>query len=283
MGSRAPGNLSHLQRLANAAASRQGVAVGRYQRWVSVQIISAVLGRVRDDDGLPLFAMKGGAAMELRLGLTARASKDYDATFRAPLDEMLDRLDRALTHDWHGFQFQRTLPVPLADTPAVRMTIKLAYKGRPWGSMQLDVAPAEGSIGRELDYVTPRLLDDLHLESPEPIPCVSIRHQIAQKIHASTEVFAPGRDNDRFRDLIDIHLLRDLLGEDRLLELREACVELFDSRAKHDWPPQVTVWPSWPPGFSAMARALGFYTADVEVAAQDLRSFIAEIDRSRSE
>jgi hypothetical protein len=44
-----PGNLSHLQRLANAAAARQGVAVGRYQRWINVQIVSAVLDRARQE------------------------------------------------------------------------------------------------------------------------------------------------------------------------------------------------------------------------------------------
>ena len=51
---------------------------GRYQRWINTHIISAVLDRVRDEDGEPLFTLKGGAAMELRLGINARASKDHD-------------------------------------------------------------------------------------------------------------------------------------------------------------------------------------------------------------
>jgi hypothetical protein len=161
-----PGNLSHLQRLANAAAARQGLAVGRYQRWINVQIVSAVLDRARDENGDSLFALKGGAAMELRLGLTARASKDYDAAFRARAEEMLDALDSALATDWKGFQLQRTPPMAVGNTPSVRLTVKLAYKGRPWGSIQLDVAPAEGTIGRELEYVAARPLDDVRLETP---------------------------------------------------------------------------------------------------------------------
>ena len=87
-----PANRSHLQRLANAAADVAAIPVGRYQRWINVQILSAVLDRVRDEDGDPLFALKGGAAMELRLGLTARASKDYDAVFRERAESMLDAL-----------------------------------------------------------------------------------------------------------------------------------------------------------------------------------------------
>jgi hypothetical protein len=51
MGHEPPGNLSHLQRLANAAATRDGIAVGRYQRWINVQIVSAALSRVRDANG----------------------------------------------------------------------------------------------------------------------------------------------------------------------------------------------------------------------------------------
>lgn len=47
---------------------------------MNVQILSAVLDRVRDEDGDPLFALKGGGPMELRLGLTARASKASTAT-----------------------------------------------------------------------------------------------------------------------------------------------------------------------------------------------------------
>lgn len=278
MGHKPPGNLSHLQRLANAAAARDGIAVGRYQRWISVQIISAVLDRVRDPDGDVLFMLKGGAAMELRLGLTARASKDYDATFRARSEEMLDALDRALASDWNGFQLQRTPPIPLASTPSVRLTIKLAYKGRAWGSLQLDVSPSEGVAGREIDYVKARPLDAVRLEGPERIACVSIRHQIAQKIHACTEVLGDGRENERFRDLIDVQLLRDLQQDDDLRTIREACIEVFDLRGKHEWPPSVNVWPSWAAGFATMARDLGFHTHDVEVAAAALREFIAEID-----
>jgi hypothetical protein len=99
-----------------------------------------------------------------------------------------------------------------------------------------------------------------------------------KKIDACTEVYDDGRENDRFRDLIDLQLLRDLVDEGELTAVREACVEIFELRGKHTWPPRVTVYPSWATGFAAMATDLGFYTDDVEVAADALREFIAEID-----
>ncbi|HET8757133.1 MAG TPA: nucleotidyl transferase AbiEii/AbiGii toxin family protein [Solirubrobacteraceae bacterium] len=275
---RPPGNLSHLQRLANAAAADASMPVGRYQRWINTNVISAVLDRVRDEDGESLFTLKGGAAMELRLGITARASKDYDAAFRDRADAMLDSLDRALAEDWSGFQLRRTEPQIIHETHALRLDIKLAYRGRPWGTVQLEVAPAEGLAGQEIDRVLARPLDPVQIEGPERIACVSVRYQIAQKIHACTEIYADGRENDRFRDLIDLQLLRGLVDNGALAGVREACVEVFDLRDKHAWPPEVTVHSSWPAGFAAMAAEIRFYTEDVDVAAEALREFIAEID-----
>jgi Nucleotidyl transferase AbiEii toxin, Type IV TA system len=107
---------------------------------------------------------------------------------------------------------------------------------------------------------------------------VSVRYQIAQKIHACTEIYTDGRENDRFRDLIDLQLLRDLVEDGGLPAVGEACIEIFELRNKHSWPPRVTVHPSWPPGFAAMAADIGFYTEDVDIAADALRQFLSEID-----
>ena len=126
-----------------------------------------------------------------------------------------------------------------------------------------------------------RPLDPVQLDGPDHISCVSVRYQIAQKLHACTEVYTDGRENDRFRDLIDIQLLRDLLDDGAMPSLREACLEIFELRGKHAWPPSVTVWPSWRAGFAAMAREIGFQTEDVDVAAEDLRALISAIDSAR--
>ena len=55
-------------------------------------------------------------------------------------------------------------------------------------------------------------------------------------------------------------------------------MENFALRAKHPWPAQVAVYPSWRDGFAAMAAEMDFYTDDVEVAADALRLLIADID-----
>lgn len=276
-----PGNTAHLQRLAKDGAEQAGVPQGRYQRWLNTVLLSAVLSGSRDEVGDPLFALKGGAAMELRLGVTARASKDYDAAFRDRSETMLDRLDEALADGWMDFAFQRTEAVPIRHTSALRMDVKLSYKGRPWGTVQLEIAPAEGEVGQEIDRVPAQPLDPVQLAGPGYIACVSVRYQIAQKIHACTEVYEDGSPNDRFRDLVDLQLLRELIRDDELSAVRRGCVEIFDLRATHAWPPEVRVWPDWGDGFRAMAADVAFFTDDVEAAAEGLRELIAEIDAAR--
>lgn len=108
-------------------------------------------------------------------------------------------------------------------------------------------------------------------------PCV---WQIAQKLHACTETFAQG-ENDRFRDLIDLQLLAGLLEDDEWPDVRAACIEVFEGRAKHAWPPTLTVAPSWAEGYRELAEATAFSILDVEEAAEAVRQLINRIDRFR--
>jgi putative AbiEi antitoxin of type IV toxin-antitoxin system len=60
-----------------------------------------------------------------------------------------------------------------------------------------------------------------------------------------------GRANDRFRDLLDLLVLRDLI--DDLPALRRACETTFASRATHAWPPSLEVPPTWRAGYARLA------------------------------
>lgn len=176
-------------------------------------VIASILDEVRDEDNNPVFVLKGGAAMELRLGLMARATRDFDVSFRQLAADMLSRLDEAFEHPHRDFEVTRTQPTPVGDTSAQRLDLELAYRGRSWQTIQLEIAPAEGAAGQEIDRVPGVPLEHVGLQGIDHVPCVSIRYQIAQKLHACTEDPAPGASNDRSRDLIDLLLLRGLLRE----------------------------------------------------------------------
>jgi Nucleotidyl transferase AbiEii toxin, Type IV TA system len=242
-------------------------------------VIAAMLDTVRGADGEPLFLIKGGVAMELRLALHARATQDLDAAFRAAEEEMVERLDDALEARHADFTASRTAAQEIGETRAIRLGVKLAYRGRPWATVPLEISSAEGRSGAELERVPVRPLDRLGIEMPAEIPCVSLRYQIAQKLHACTQVFDDGPANSCFRDLIDLLLLRELLTADDLPSVRAACVETFELRATHPWPPAVATEAGWAPAYAQLAAAAGFHVTDVEDAAERVRAFIAEIDR----
>jgi hypothetical protein len=107
------------------------------------------------------------------------------------------------------------------------------------------------------------------------VQCLSTRFQVAQKIHAVTERFED-RDNERFRDLIDLLLLREIVED--LSSLRDACIVTFEARGKHGWPTQLSVPDSWAEPYRALAGEMQFPVADVDDAADAVRVFIAAID-----
>jgi hypothetical protein len=57
-----PGDVSHLQRLIGHHAADRGMPPARLQRWLNAMIVTAVLDRVRDEAGEPIFLLKGGEA-----------------------------------------------------------------------------------------------------------------------------------------------------------------------------------------------------------------------------
>lgn len=241
-------------------------------------IVTAVLDRIRDEHGDPIFLLKGGVAMELRLQLRARATSDYDAAFRTRTEEVIDHLDEALAQPWNSFNLTRDAPEIIKNTKAVQIRLRLSYKRRSWGSVYLQMAPVEGKMGREHDCVEAMSLDPLQVPLPEAANCVSLRYQVAQKLHACTEVFDEGRENDRFRDVMDILLVEDLLYDIGLAHVREACVDIFTVRNKHTWPPTVTVYDSWRIPFAKLARENRFTPEDIDEAAAALTKLIAAIE-----
>ncbi len=146
------------------------------------------------------------------------------------------------------------------------------------GSVQLEMAPVEGGMGLELDRVKAMSLDSLQVPLPETADCVSLRYQVAQKLHACTEVFDEGRENDRFRDVMDILLVEDLLYDVGLAHVREACVDIFTVRDKHIWPPTVTVYDSWRIPFAELARENSFTPESIDEAVAALTALIAAIE-----
>jgi len=226
------------------------------------------------------FLIKGGVSMELRLGLGARSTKDVDIVFRGTTAELLATLDEAFEHPYSGFAFRRKgEPEAIRETGTTRLVLQASFRQRTWQTLTIEIARPEAD---EIDLVPAAIsLADFKLNSPKHISCLSLRYQIAQKIHAVTEQPADGRANLRYWDLIDLILLRGLAAED-LSRVRSACVKTFDGRGTHDWPPTVVVPEGWSEPYLLDVNEIGAdLPEDVHAAAEVVAEFIAAIDGAR--
>lgn len=272
---RPPGDRSHLERLVQALSVDQGIATDRLRRWVSTMVLLGALGQTDDDEHR--FLLKGGVALELRLRLRARATRDVDLIVRTDRGtDVAEALKDALAGPYLDFDFRVVGVRDIANTPAQRMDVKLTYKSKPWATLLLEASPPEGQAD-ESEQISAFSLTQLGLDGPDQVACQSLRYQMATKLHAVTQRFATG-ENDRFRDLIDLLLLREL--DPDLPRVKQACLDVFHTRATHPWPPQLTAEPSWPPRYHALAVEQEFSVEDVEQAVALVQDLIDEIDRA---
>jgi len=263
---------SHLEQLIGRHSRESGVAADRVRRWVSTMALLGALERAAPDDAQPLFLLKGGVAIELRVRTGARATKDVDVVFGGEPGDLLDALDAAFAEPYCDFAFRRGAPTEHGPH-ATRFDVRLTYQTRGWATVRLEIsAPEHGAD--EPEYVEAISLQDFKLTGPQAIACLPLRFQIAQKLHAVSER-PVDRTNDRFRDLVDLLVLRELVGD--LPALRAACETTFATRATHAWPPSLDVPATWQAGYARLAGEVGLDVVDADDAAAKVREFIAAI------
>lgn len=154
-----PFNVSVLERWLGEASQQTGIAASRLRRCLGFMIVAAMLDSARhDDDGEPLFLVKGGVAMELRVNSGGRATKDLDTAFRESMEAVADHLDPALRAGHGDFTATRTELEPVKDTGAVRCDIKLAYRGKSVITVKMEAAAVEGGMGDEIDHLPAKSL-----------------------------------------------------------------------------------------------------------------------------
>ncbi|HEX2219221.1 MAG TPA: nucleotidyl transferase AbiEii/AbiGii toxin family protein [Gemmatimonadales bacterium] len=224
----------------------------------------------------PVFTIKGGVAMELRLRHLARATRDLDLILNTGADP-LEALQAALQEPYEGFSFQVKGSPLVMPNGAIRVEVGLQFLGKSWGTVQVDAAEREPA-GAEVEMVDAFSLAVFGLRGPDRLPCLSLPEHVAQKIHALTLPPRPGRRNERFRDLVDLLLLRGWVTD--LEAVRSACRTVFASRGTHPWPPRIEVPEHWVAPFGAMAREVGLHLHDVHSAAIEARQFLNQIEES---
>jgi hypothetical protein len=228
--------------------------------------------------GSRLWVVKGGFALQLRLGDQARTTRDIDAALTKELGnrEVTDRLRRmALVRlkDW--FEFEVGEPARAATGApkgGLRFPIRCLLDGRHFERFSLDVGQGDPPTGKVERVTGPPLLDFAGIP-PTKVPCYPLSAQVAEKLHAYTRRYAGG-GSSRVRDLVDILLIASL-GSLRKGELMRAIRETFEARATHPVPAEFPKPPSrWSSPYKRLAKELGLGWRSINTAAAAAARFL---------
>jgi hypothetical protein len=197
------------------------------------------------------WALKGGFALETRLGAWARPSVDLDADHAHGASAARSDLERAAAHDLGDFfTFAITGSEEFDEggaSLAVRYRIECSLAGRPFEPLQVDVTATPPDPWDAEPARRPGLLAELGL-GPVEVLVAPLERQIAEKLHAYTRTYNGG--TTRVKDLVDFILVRRYERLDAR-RLKDAISRIFDRRKTHPIPDRL---PPPPPELAVSYR-----------------------------
>lgn len=183
------------------------------------------------------WVVKGGFALQLRLGDRARTTKDIDVLLVAPTDDLHQSIVRAALRDvgdWFQFEVERPEDgLGALEGGGVRLQVRGLLDGRRFETFHVDIGQGE-TLLEPVDMLrTPALLAFAGIPQTE-IRCYPLAQQVAEKVHAYTRPHSSGQSS-RVKDLVDILLIADL-GPVDARTLRQAPQATFAGRGTHPLP-----------------------------------------------
>ena len=222
------------------------------------------------------WVLKGGLALQLRLGQRARTTKDMDVMWRLSAPDLHQLLANAASldvNDWFRFVVERTQgEEDLLPGGGKRFYVRALLDSRPFESFHVDIGMSDPMIEPVQLLPMPALLDFAGI-APTVAPCFPITQQIAEKVHAYTRSHVSGM-NSRVKDLVDILLLaglQPLFGA----PLRQALQATFDARDTHPLPATLSSPPaSWAQPLRRMADETALAWRDLDDAVRAAQKFV---------
>lgn len=265
------------QRLANAA-NATGTDLDRLRRRAVFERVLARLSSATDERWI----LKGGFALEVRLGDRARATRDLDVAMQdASHDgaEIRDALIDALSINvGDGFTFAVGPPTDLATDeagrPGWRFTVTAELAGRTFQKVRVDVVARVEEIAGRTEHIAMRTFFDFADLRDLRVEVVDRRQHFAEKLHALTRDYGD-RPSTRVKDLPDVLVLIEG-GLDPDHELREAVDSVFAVRGTHPVPDELPRPPqAWRDKYAEYADALALDADDLDAAHHRLQTFWA--------
>lgn len=224
--------------------------------------------------------LKGGMALEYRLGDRARSTRDLDLAVRGDIDEgnvVRDLLIEALAadHDGDGFAFAvgepKDLDVDEAGRPGWRFSVDTAMAGRRFATVRLDVVARRDEITGTDRVHLPGTMGFAGIPAKD-VEAVDQSQHYAEKLHALTRAYGD-RPSSRVRDLPDLVLLIEgglSPGEGLLARVEH----VFEVRGNHPVPDHIPdPPPDWADRYAAIADQLDISAKTLDAAMEVLRRF----------
>lgn len=219
------------------------VPLARLRKMVAFERFLARLVKMQPD----AWVLKGGLALQFRLGERARTTQDMDLSLRETFSgegvhDMLVAAAFVDLGDWFLFEVARP-----ADPAELRFPVQSLLDGRLFESFHIDVGLGDPITEPADILITPSLLAFAGF-APVVVPAYPLAQQIAEKVHALTRLYASG-ESSRVRDWVDI-LLMARWENLRAGSARQALLATFDRRGTHPLPKRMPRPPaSWSRAF----------------------------------
>lgn len=255
----------------NQQAREDRIDVNRLRRGF---VFERILARL--EAGEPgSWVVKGGMALEWRLGNRARGTLDLDLVLRGdPIsgDELRAKLIELLAGDLEEDRFLFEVGPPERLEVGFRFAVRANLAGREFASVRVDVAARGAELLATERLQLPRAVRSFDRLSPPQVEVAATSQHFAEKLHALTRDHGE-QPNTRVRDLIDLILLIEL----ELVRSRDVPAvvrHVFENCATHAVPEEIPDPPAgWGPAYSQMATEMSLGARTIEDAMSRLRSF----------
>lgn len=227
------------------------------------------------------WVLKGGLALQLRLGNRARTTMDIDLLWRqspsvGEVHQLLVQSALFEMGDWFSFE----VSLPTANTPW-RFDVRSLLDGRLFEGFHVDVATEDPLEEPAEMLAAPALLEFAGI-SPTVVPAYPVAQQIAEKVHAWTRPYTSGQSS-RIKDCVDILLLAQQ-GRLQASRLFNALQTTFRSRATHPLPESLPHIPKqWQTELRRMVRQTGLDWQSVREVEEALHRFLEPVIHHETE
>ncbi len=234
-----------------------------------------LLARLRETSP-EAWVLKGGFALQLRFGASARTTKDLDLLLLESSTPAWDLLRLAAAKDlgdWFGFEVGRTQREPMEDSlGGERYPVHSLMDGRTFENFHVDIGVGDPIVEAPEILHTPDLLAFADID-PVPFPAYPLTQQLAEKLHAYTRPLG-GAENTRVRDFVDMLLIASMSTIDGN-SLSAAIRATFVARFTHPLPGQLPAPPSaWGGSFRRSVDDLQLNWQDIGAASRAAQAFL---------